>query len=247
MGFTVFSDIEELSAAAADLFADDARRAIEQRGKFIVALSGGNTPRRMHELLAQPPFHGHVPWDRIHVFWGDERCVALDDPRNNAFNAIEELLSKVPVEEAHIHRVESELPPREAARLFDKQLHEFFDNDLPRFDLIFLGLGENGHTASLFPGTPILHETERWAREVFVEEQNMHRVSLTSWAINQSRRIVFLVAGRAKANVLHDVVEGDADPDRLPAQLIAPADGELRWYVDEDAAALLETVGHGEE
>jgi 6-phosphogluconolactonase len=246
MGITIFADIDALSRGAAEMFTEAAKSAVDARGRFIVALSGGNTPRPMHELLAQPPFHAHLPWDRIHFFWGDERCVPLDDPRNNAANAIDQLLSKVPVNEAHIHRVESELPPREAARLYDKQLHEFFDKVSPRFDLVFLGLGENGHTASLFPGTPILNETERWVSEVFVEEQDMYRVSLTAGTINQARRIVFLVAGEGKANVLHDILDGEREPERLPAQLIAPVDGELDWYVDESAAALLERVLHGD-
>lgn len=247
MTITVFANIDELSRGAAELFARTAKEAVDARGRFIVALSGGNTPRRMHELLAQPPFHNTIGWDRTHVFWGDERCVPLDDPHNNANNAMDQLLSKVPINEAHIHRVESELPPREAARLYEKQLHEFFGGDGPRFDLIFLGLGENGHIASLFPGTAILSETERWVSEVYVEELKMHRVSLTSPTINRSRRIVFLVAGKKKAHVLHDVLDGDAEPDRLPARLIAPVDGELYWYVDEEAAAQLKAAGHREK
>ncbi len=247
MTVSVFADIDAMSRAAAELFAVAAKKAVDARGKYIVALCGGNTPRRMHEFLASSPFNNRVPWDRIHVFWGDERCVPLDDPRNNADNAIDQLLSKVPINEAHIHRIESDLPPREAARLYEKQLHEFFDNKTPRFDLTFLGLGENGHTASLFPGTPIVDETKRWVSEVFVEEQKMHRVSLTSWTINQSRRIVFLVAGKEKAHVLHEVLDGDAEPKRLPAQLIAPVDGELYWYVDEEAAFFLESVSHREK
>lgn len=247
MTIKVFANIDEMSRAAAALFAKAAKRAVDARGRFIVALSGGSTPRRMHELLALSPYHNRVPWNRIHFFWGDERCVPLDDPRNNAANAIEQLLSKVSVNEAHVHRVESELPPREAARLYDKQLHEFFDNNSPRFDLVFLGLGQNGHTASLFPGTPILDETARWASEVYVEEQNMHRVSLTAWTINQSQQIVFLVAGKEKASVLHNVLDGDCEPERLPAQLIDPVDGELDWYVDESAAALLESVSHRDQ
>jgi 6-phosphogluconolactonase len=244
MTVTVFADIEKMSRAAADLFTDAAREAIEARGRFLAVLSGGNTSLRTYELLASSPFHNMVAWDRTHIFWGDERCVPFDDPRNNANNAMDQLLSKVPISEAHIHRVESELPPRQAARLYEKQLHEFFDGHPPCFDLTFLGLGENGHTASLFPGTPIIRETERWASEVYVEAQNMHRVSLTSGTINRSRRIVFLVAGKEKARVLHDVLEGSTDPERIPAQLITPIDGDLYWYVDSEAAIFLEGDVH---
>jgi 6-phosphogluconolactonase len=247
MKVTVFTDMEEMSRAAADLFAETAKMAVAAYGRFAVALSGGHTPRRLHQLLALSMFQNWVPWDRIHIFWGDERCVPLDDDGNNAHNAMKELLNNVPISEAHIHRIESELPPREAARLYEKQLHEFFDSHLPRFDLVFLGLGENGHTASLFPGTPIVRETKRWVSEVFVEKQNMHRVSLTSWTINQARQIVFLVSGGNKARVLHEVLDGDSDPERLPARLIHPTRGELYWFVDKEAAALLESVSYQEK
>jgi 6-phosphogluconolactonase len=244
MAIGVFADIEELSRAAARLFAEAAKKAVGARGRFLVALSGGCTPGRMHEILAAPPFHNQVPWNRIHIFWGDERCVPLNDPRNNAKNAMDRLLNKVAVRAAHIHRIESDLQPRGAARLYEKQLHEFFDDHPPRFDLIFLGLGEDGHTASLFPGTPIIGETDRWVSEVYVEAQDMYRISLTAWAINQARQAVFLVSGKRKAEIVHQVLDGDVGPKRLPAQLIRPVDGELDWYIDEEAAAFFKGVPH---
>lgn len=195
---------------------------------------------RMYELLVTSEYSDSVPWDKTHVFWGDERCVPLDDPRNNAHNALAVFLDKVPLLPEQIHRIESERSPQEAARRYEEPLRDYFGDDPPRFDLVLLGLGENGHTASLFPGTPILHETRRWVAEVYVAEQKMHRVSLTPAIINQAARIVFLVSGMKKANVLREVIEKTDIGAQMPASLIAPVRGELYWFCDREAAALLD-------
>jgi len=235
-----YPDLETLSRAAARLFARQADQAVKVRARFSVALSGGQTPRRTYEILTQPPFRDQVPWERTHVFWGDERCVAPDDPRSNARLAREALLGRVPLPPAQIHPVSCTNSPATAATEYAALLREFFGAGPPRFDLIFLGLGEDGHTASLFPYDGALEERQRWTAAVYVPAQYLHRVTLTATLINQARVVVILVAGAAKAGALREVLHGPWDPHRLPAQLIKPEPGELYWLVDREAAGLIE-------
>jgi 6-phosphogluconolactonase len=233
----VYPDLESLSRAAAALLVEQANLAVAARGRFSVALSGGNTPRCTYELLAGLPFKEQAPWHRMHIFWGDERCVPLDDPRSNARMAREAWLDHVPIPEGQIHFLNCAQAPAEAARQYEAQLRQFFAGRPPRLDLVLLGLGDNGHTASLFPGTPVLKETGRWAAEVYVAEQDLYRVTLTAPFINQAALVAFLVAGAAKAEVLREILHGPRNPERLPAQLIAPQSGELLWLTDLKAAA----------
>lgn len=237
---SIYPDYETLSQAAARLFLERAIRASEAGTYFSVALSGGSTPRRTYELLAEPPFRDQVPWNLVQVFWGDERCVPLDDPRSNAHMTFQTLLNKVPVPSEQIHPISCARNPERSAQEYETLLKGFFADQPPRFDLIFLGLGVNGHTASLFPGTQVLKEVKRWAAEVYVPEQNLYRVTLTAPVINKAAAVVFLVAGSEKAQVLYEVREGPFEPERLPAQLIKPEEGELLWLVDREAAAQLE-------
>ena len=232
----VYPDLESLSRAAAALLVKQANLAVAARGRFSVALSGGNTPRRTYELLAAPPLVDQAPWDRVHVFWGDERCVPLSDPRSNARMAKEAWLDRVPIPVGQIHPLNCANDPAAAARQYEAQLREFFAGQPPIFDLVLLGLGDDGHTASLFPGLPVLAESQRWAAAVSVPGQDLYRVTLTAPLINQAAMVAFLVAGGAKAGVLREVLHGPPDPARLPAQLIQPHRGELRWLVDLAAA-----------
>lgn len=235
----IYDNFELLSQAAAGLFVQQARQAVQDHGRFSVALSGGHTPRRTYELLAQPPFQERVPWQQVDVFWGDERCVSPDDPLSNQRMARQALLDHVPIPPEQIHPITCTRAPREAAGQYEALLHDFFAGRPPGFDLVFLGLGENGHTASLFPDMPVLDERKRWAAEVYVAEQSLYRVTLTAPLINQAAVVMFLVAGASKAGVLKAVLEGPSDPHRLPAQLIQPADGQLHWLVDREASSLL--------
>ncbi len=235
----VYPDPESLSRAAAALLVTQANLAVAHRGRFSVALSGGTTPRRTYELLAAPPFLDQAPWDRMHVFWGDERCVPLDDPRSNARMAKTAWLDRVPIPKAQIHPLDCARAPAEAARHYEAQLREFFAGRPPRLDLVLLGLGDNGHTASLFPGTMVLEETRHWAAPVYVAEADLYRVTLTAPLINQAAVVAFLVAGGSKAGVLQEVLHGPRDPGRLPAQLIQPQNGEVLWLIDQEAAASL--------
>lgn len=233
----VCPDLEALSVAAAGLFAAAARQA---RGRFSVALAGGTTPQRTYELLAQEPFREQVPWQDVHVFWGDERCVPADDPLNNARMARKALLDHVPVPADQVHPMVCDRSPNDAAAGYDALLCDFFADGRPRFDLILLGLGENGHTASLFPGTSALDEQQRWVADVYLPEEGLHRLTLTPAALNQAALVVFLVSGYAKASIMRKVFEDTQDPSGIPARLIKPAHGELLWLVDRDAARLLQ-------
>ena len=235
----VYPDLESLSRAAAALLVTQANLAVAARGRFSVALAGGSTPRRTYELLAAPPLMDQAPWDRVHVFWGDERCVPPDDPRSNAHLAKEAWLDRVPIPGDQIHPINCARDPAAAARDYEARLREFFAGASPRLDLVLLGLGPDGHTASLFPGTTVLEENERWAAAVYVAQGDLYRVTLTAPLINQAARVVFLVAGGAKAAVLREVRHGPRDPARLPAQLIRPHPGDLLWLADLAAAAKL--------
>ncbi|MBU4233150.1 MAG: 6-phosphogluconolactonase [Desulfobacterales bacterium] len=235
----VYPDLESLSRAAAALLVRQANLAVAARGRFSVALAGGATPRRTYELLAAPPLKDQAPWDRMHVFWGDERCVPLNDSRSNARLAKEAWLDHVPIPGTQIHPMNCAPDPAAAARQYEAQLREFFAGQPPRLDLVLLGLGHDGHTASLFPGTAVLKEGERWAAPVYLAEADLHRVTLTAPLINQAAVVAFLVAGGAKAGVLREVLHGPRDPARLPAQLIQPQTGELRWLADLAAAGSL--------
>jgi 6-phosphogluconolactonase len=236
----VFPDKSALVTAAADLFVKLAREANEARGRFTVALSGGGTPKPVYELLATEPYAAQVDWARVHVGWGDERCVPPEDERSNFRMARLALLDKVPIPPANIHRIKGELPPAEAADSYEHNLRRLLDDDASfgAFDLMLLGLGDNGHTASLFPGTYSLREERRWAVQQYVEVVAMWRVTLTPPLISAARSVVFLTEGAAKAGVLRRVIEGPPDPDVLPAQLVQPTGG-ARWMVDAAAAAEL--------
>lgn len=234
-----FPDPESLSRAAAGLFARLAASAANARGRFSVALSGGSTPRRTYEILARPPFREQIPWDRTHVFWGDERCVAPDDPRSNARMAREALLDYVPLPRAQVHPFFCLPSPETGAREYEALLRNFFGEAPPRLDLVFLGLGKDGHTASLFPGDSALEEQEHWTAAVDIPGEDLHRVTLTPVLINRAAVVAFLVTGAAKAGALREVLHGPHDPRRLPAQLIKPEDGELHWLVDREAGGQL--------
>jgi 6-phosphogluconolactonase len=232
----VFNDYEALSQAAAEMFVELADQAINSNGRFSIALSGGNTPRRLYETLTADPFREKVHWEAVHVFWGDERCVPLNDPRSNFLMARRALLDHVPVLADHIHPILGDLPAALAATHYETELRDFFGKQPPAFDLILLGLGENAHTASLFPHTLVLNEKERWVDKVYVAEQSMYRVTLTAPFINQAKAVIFLVSGAGKAFALQNVLEGNYHPHELPAQLIQPNSTHPIWLVDKAAA-----------
>ncbi len=240
---SVYADYEAVSRAAAELFLRQANEAIIDRGRFSVVLSGGHTPQRAYELLAGPPFKSLVDWDRVHVFWGDERCVPPDDPRSNVRMARAKLLDHVPVPPGQVHPIACANSANNGARSYESLLRSFFDGGPQRFDLVFLGLGTDGHTASLFPGTPAVLEKERWVTEIYREKEGIYRVTLTAPILNQALVLAFIASGASKAGVLREVLTQQPEAERFPAQLIKPDcyEGKLYWLVDRDSASLLET------
>ena len=229
----ILPDIQAVSGQAAEIFATLAHEC----DPFTMALSGGSTPGRLHEILGEPPMSERVPWKRVRVFWGDERCVPPEDPGSNYRMACETLLDHVPLPAENIHRMRGELGPDAAAEAYEKELRGFFQVPWPTFDLILLGMGNDGHTASLFPGSDILHETTQPVAGVSAHYQDRpaRRVTLTPPAINAARHVVFLATGAEKAETLRSVLEGRFQPDALPAQVIRPTDGQLMWLVDSAA------------
>ncbi|MBC8076862.1 MAG: 6-phosphogluconolactonase [Chloroflexales bacterium] len=240
----VFPDKPALLQAAAERFVTLASEAIAGRGRFTAALAGGGTPKPLYELLASEPYAAQVDWRRVHIGWGDERCVPPDDERSNYRMTRLALLDKVPIPPANIHRIKGELTPHKAADDYERELRELFGDAAPfgAFDLMLLGLGDNGHTASLFPGTAALREERRWVVPQYVEVVTMWRVTLTAPLISAAANVLFLAEGAAKAGVLRRVIEGPHDPDVLPAQLIQPQAGALRWMLDAAAAAELDKL-----
>jgi len=237
---TIFDDPEQVARAAAERFVQAAEDSISERGRFSTALSGGSTPRRVYELLAGSDYRVRIDWSRTHIFFGDERCVPADHPDSNYRMAYETLLSRVPLPLVNIHPIKGDGDPRANAQAYEQELRTFFSAlDWPRFDLTFLGLGDDGHTASLFPGTAALQEQRTWVVANWVEKLKSFRITLTAPAINYSRRIIFLVTGSNKAAPLAAVLDGPRDPERLPAQLIQAVDGTLEWLVDKTAARLV--------
>lgn len=236
----IFKDMEKLSRAAAQLFTETADESITKHGRFLVALNGGGTPSRLFQLLATD-CRDNVDWQHVHVFWGDERCVPPEDAESNYRQAWDAFLSRVPIPQANIHPIKGELDPVEAAKDYALTLSRFASPPLafPRFDLVYLGMGEDGHTASLFPDSPL--EVNELALPVTAQYQNRpaDRVTLTPPVFNQARTVAFMVSGEKKAKTLADVLSDRYDPERLPAQRINPKNGNLLWLVDEDAAASL--------
>jgi 6-phosphogluconolactonase len=231
----VFENREALSLHAAELFDALSRGAIGARGNFRVALSGGSTPLRLYSLLAVEPYRSKVDWRHIELFFGDERCVPPDHHNSN-FNSINEaLLSHVPVK---AYRIEGELKPEEAAFSYESEIRRAFalQEEIPVFDLVLLGLGADGHTASLFPGTTALKETEKLAAAVYAGQPDGWRVTLTLPVINNARKVVFMVSGDGKAQVVREVVEGKK---KYPAALVSPSNGEVLWLLDKAAASRL--------
>jgi 6-phosphogluconolactonase len=237
----IAADAEEAARAAAGEILARARAALAARGAFSWVLSGGSTPRRLYELLAsEPALRGAFPWERTRFFWGDERYVPPDHPESNFGMSREAMLARVPAPPENLHRWRTELPPAEAAAAYEATLRAVFGlaaGERPPFDLVLMGLGEDGHTASLFPGTPVLGERERLAAEVWVEKLRVWRLTLTVPALNATRCFLFLVAGAKKAAALQAARAPEGDPDRTPARLIRPEDGELLWIADRAAAA----------
>jgi len=238
MEIIIHNDVEELSHAAAKHFVKIAQASVAKDGRFSVVLTGGSSPKRLYQLLSDVPYRSQVPWQQTHVFFGDERWVHHDDARNNARMAYELLLNHVPIPGNQIVRMSGELSPEDSTYQYESILQEFFLGSKPVFDLVLLGMGEDGHTLSLFPGTDVVYEKVSWVKSLYLEDQNMHRITLTAPIVNEAQNIVFLVMGNNKAEVVKKVVMGGNNPP-FPAELIKPQNGNLTWFLDKEAGSAL--------
>jgi 6-phosphogluconolactonase len=234
---SVFPDIDALSRAAAERFVSLSRTAIRSRGRFATALSGGSTPRRFYSLLGSSPYRENVDWNRVHLFWVDERCVAPSHDASNYRLVAEAVLLKTAVPEEQIHRIRGEAGPGPAAEMYEEELRRFFAaSPRPVFDLVILGAGVDGHTASLFPGSELLEERTREVVPVYRERPDVDRVSLTLPVLNRAANVLFLVAGKEKAGIVYEVLKCD-NRKQYPAGRVRPVNGRLSWFIDKEAAS----------
>ena len=234
----ICQDGTELNRKAADQFVALAAAAAQRVGRFTVALSGGSTPKALYSLLASPEYKNRLDWSRIHLFWGDERSVPPDHSDSNYRMVNEALLSKIQIGPENIHRMAGEKEPAQAAREYEDELTRFFQptpGQAPAFDLILLGLGEDGHTASLFPGTAALDEKEHLVATVYVERLKAHRLTFTFPVINAAAQVSFLVAGESKSAIIEALLGRDANPTQYPAGKVIPTSGKLTWFITQDA------------
>ena len=217
----------------------DIAKVLANKPRYTIALSGGSTPMDVFKTLASEAYASKIDWKKIHVFWGDERDVPFEDDKNNAKHAFDLLLSKVPVPANQIHIIETVYTAEIAARRYDQLLHEYFDGRTHSFDLVMLGMGDDGHTLSLFPGTSVIHEASKLATSFYLDAQKMNRITITAPITNKASVVCFLVSGKSKAPALKEVLQGKYKPDVYPSQCIKPLNGNLHWFIDEEAATLL--------
>lgn len=228
----VFDTTDQLAQAVADEIVMLIKTTLQKQDRFTFVLSGGSTPKKLYELLSSDAYKNQVNWKAVHFFWGDERFVPFTDERNNAKMSFDTLLDKIPVVHEQIHVMRTDLPADESSLLYEELLKDYFGtNPTHSFDLVLLGMGGDGHTLSLFPGYPVVHETDKWVDAFFLREQNMFRITLTRTIVNKAAHIFFLVAGNDKRQALNEVLEGKPDPDKYPSQVIKPDSGQLVWFI----------------
>ncbi|HZU69232.1 MAG TPA: 6-phosphogluconolactonase [Ktedonobacteraceae bacterium] len=245
MNIAIYPNIDVISQEAAQYIARVARESIAARGRFTIALSGGTTPRKLYGLLGDEPYRGQIDWVLTHIFWSDERCVPPDDEESNYHLAHEVLLSKISIPAVQVHRMPANMPNRDAAsrEYADEMRRVFGTSGIPEFDLIQLGMGPEGHTASLFPHQASLHEQERLVMPVSVPKPPPDRLTFTPPLLNAARNVLFLVTGSDKSGAVHAVLESPYNPDEYPAQIVRPPNGEVTWMIDTAAAQQLQTKG----
>jgi len=243
----IFSTSQKLGQSAARYVAQISQQSIAARGRFTVALSGGSLPKIICPPLVADPLKLQINWSDWHVFWADERCVPLDHPDSSYRLSSEYLFEQVDIPAQQIYPIDASLPVEKVADAYEKKLRQLFqagDGQFPSFDLILLGMGEDGHTASLFPGHPLLNESKRWVAPIFNSPKPPpERITLTLPVINQAHHVAFLVTGAGKADALSHIFQTESPPNKLPAQMVQPVNGQLRWFVDNAAAARLKTNG----
>lgn len=243
MQLHIFPNIDQLSVSVADWMVEYVNETLEKQDRFTLVLSGGSTPKKLNALLASDAYKNKIDWSKVHIFFGDERFVPLSDERSNAKLAYDTLLNHVNVAAENIHIMQTEnITPEDSAKNYEAILKQYFQHPTsntqhPTFDLVLLGMGDDGHTLSLFPGkTEVIYETEKLCTSLWLESQNMHRITLTHPIVNNAARIAFLATGSGKATVLKEVLKSPYNPELYPSQIIKPVKGELHWFVDEAAA-----------
>ncbi|OCK51584.1 6-phosphogluconolactonase [Chryseobacterium sp. CBo1] len=236
MNITIFNDLDVLYKKSADLFVELSEKAIQKRGKFVVALSGGSSPKAIFSLLSTPEYADEIEWNKIYFFWVDERWVSLDDEKSNFKMTLETLLDKVPVNKDQIFPMYKDgIEPKDYAKQYEAQITNVLGDD-GTFDFILLGMGDDGHTASLFPGEKVLHEKEKWVDAYYLKPQEMYRITLTEPIINKAENILIVTFGQSKKHALNEVLNGDYNPELYPLQLIEKKDG-VQIFTDEEAGA----------
>jgi 6-phosphogluconolactonase len=239
MELHIEKDTKALSAGLAEWLNNFIQQVLAKQDRFTFVLSGGSTPKALYALLAESPYKESIPWEKLHFFWGDERAVPFEDSRNNAKMCYDELLDKVPVKAENIHIMRTDITPEESAAEYEKIVKTYFEGSETTFDFVLLGMGDDGHTLSLFPGTEVIHVQNALATSFFLQAQDMYRITLTAPVVNNAACVAFLAAGAGKAEVLKQVLKGEKNVDLYPSQIIQPVKGQLHWFVDKAAAALL--------
>jgi len=236
MELIIKKDLEQLSEKLAAWIVHYIQAKLSFQPYFSFVLSGGSTPVRLYQLLSSSPLKEKIEWERIHFFWGDERHVPLNDPKSNTGMAFKFLLDHIPFVKEQVHIINTKLDPMECAADYEKILRNFFPQGDKTFDLLLLGLGDNAHTLSLFPGYDVVMEKKHWVRSYYLAEQSMYRITMTAPVANRSAAIIFLVSGKDKAAAVKKVIEAEYNPGKYPAQVIRPVKGDLYWWLDEAAA-----------
>lgn len=236
----IYSSKAELVAAVAERINKITQKSVKDSGRCAIALAGGNTPRDVYSLLSRDPYANQLNWHQIHLFWGDERMVPPDRPESNFKMVKEALLDRVAIPQQNIHRIRGEIDPADSASEYSRDLKKSFDARVPQFDLILLGLGEDGHTASLFPGTAAVEEEGKWAVSVFVSKLGSWRVTLTLPVLNNAKELIFIVSGKVKSQIVKKILELQGSVLEVPASLVSPSKGNVHWMLDSEAASLLE-------
>lgn len=242
MKLHIFKNKEELSDKLALWVCNIIGDSLKNQEFFTLALSGGETPKLLFKKLVSKEYKEKINWKRIHIFWGDERVVPFTDDRNNAKMAYDLLIDHINIPANQVHIIRTDIEPNFAVDEYRKMLHTYFDNTSRSFDLVLLGMGDDGHTLSLFPDSPIIEEHTHWVNAVFSKKQEMYRITLMPLLVNRASKIAFMVDGTKKAKVLQQVLEGEYVPTKLPAQIINPKEGELHWFLDEAVAKELHTL-----
>ncbi len=242
MILNIFKSEEEVLQSLAGFFIEIANRSIDKSNRFSVALSGGSSPRKLYELLASAPFKYQTDWSKAAFFFGDERYVPHTDPESNYLMAKKALLDPLQIDIRQHYPVDTSLPPKESALHYERDIADYFRGEAWKFDLVLLGLGDDAHTASLFPGTPVLHDKEPAVKENYLADKQVYRITLNAPLINNAEQVAFLVYGQSKSAALRQVLEEDRHIEKYPAQLIQPHDRQVQWFLDDKAASELKNV-----